>query len=136
MSCPNLYIPCRKRCRIQCRIRSPIHYIFICYPVSWQVACFTGRKIWHTLSLMKVCTADSAAVPRRPREHPSQRCFLLRHVPPVIISEHARVPGDQGDRDLRICAHLYSCNPLFLRSRNPQDSKAVGGLLGDFCRPY
>ncbi len=63
-----------------------------------------------------------------------QRCFLLRHVPSVVISEHARVPSDPGHGDLRVCAHFQSGHPQHRHSRNLLDFKAVGGLLGDSYR--
>ncbi len=78
----------------------------------------------------------SAAVPRRPRKHPPQRCFLLRHVTSVVISEHARVPSDPGHGDLRVCAHFQFGHPQHRHSRHLQVFKAVGGLRGDSGRLF
>ncbi len=64
------------------------------------------------------------------------RCFPLRHVPSVVISEHARVATDQGHGHLPVCAHFQSGHPQHCHSRNLQDFKAVGGLLGDSCRLF
>jgi hypothetical protein len=73
----------------------------------------------------------TAAVPRHPRKHPAQRCFLLLYVPFVVISEHARVRSDQGHGYLRVCAHFQSGHPQHSHSRKLQVFKAVGGLRGD-----
>jgi hypothetical protein len=78
----------------------------------------------------------SAAVPQRPRKHPAQRCFLLRHVPSVVISEHARVPSDQGHGYLRVCALFQSSHPQHHHCRDFQVFKADSGLRGDSCRLF